>query len=58
MAAAAPATRGLEDVPIDALMAEVQRRMDCKTKQERRLILFGEFIWGVLLLRCFSSDSR
>jgi hypothetical protein len=31
----------LEEVPTDALMAEIARRLECQTKPEKRLILIG-----------------
>ena len=32
----------LVDVSTEALMREVQRRLDCQTKPDKRLILIGE----------------
>jgi adenylate kinase len=31
----------LSEVPVDALMKEVQRRMECASKPEKRIILVG-----------------
>jgi hypothetical protein len=31
----------LTEVPVEALMAEVQRRLECQLKPEKRLILVG-----------------
>lgn len=42
----APAQVDLSEVSVDELLAEVQRRLECQTKPEKRVILIGAVAAG------------
>ena len=43
----APPQIDLSEVSVDALLAEVQRRLECQTKPEKRVILIGAAVPGL-----------
>ena len=42
----APPQMDLSEVSVDELLAEVQRRLECQTKPEKRVILIGAVVPG------------
>ena len=48
----------LAEVSTDALMREIQRRLDCQTKPDKRLILIGGVFSSLLFFFFFFPDPR
>lgn len=46
----------LSEASIEDLMAEVQRRLDCQNKPEKRVILVGAFRFPSASISCAQPD--